>query len=236
MSPGRLQQTGPAQHEWLIHFCGRPEGTSPTPYLPEDIDWMASSRRLDEILWEKQLRGFPPFGADRDQPMVCLSESPPDHLAWLLQRGWQPWGLLFNRQDVYDAGGGPVWYAREAQYRDLGRVHRPWAVRFETNPGNRSDWLHEREWRIPLSPERPWLDLDVVPPVGVLLGEPDWEPSERSIMVDTGRFIDVSTGAEAHPGDLYAEPYIEQVQALPELWTQVEHWYWDVNRGRVVSQ
>ncbi len=96
---------------------------------------MTPAERLDSILWGETLYGFPPFGADKDQPMVCFSESPLDHLQWLLAtRGWPGWGLFFTRQAVYGLGGGPVWYTRTPQWHGLGRDQRRWAVRFDATP------------------------------------------------------------------------------------------------------
>jgi hypothetical protein len=100
---------------------------------------MTVEQRLDSILWEQRLYGFPPFGAYVDQPMICFSESPPDHLRWLIAtRGWPAWGLLFFRQYIYDIGGGPVWHTRATQHAELNREQRRWAVRLDTTPVSRS--------------------------------------------------------------------------------------------------
>ncbi len=221
-----LQQAGPAQSEYLIHFCGRPAGTSMNDAVPAAIVEWHPCQRLDNILWEQRLYAFPPFGAD--QPMVCLSETPADHLDWLLAtRGWPPWGLVFTRQQVYEAGGGPVWYARQAQYEALTWELRQWAVRFDTTLGSTSDWLHEREWRIPVEPEVAALGLPVGSVTGVLIGDPTWTPSSRLVPVDTGTFINSATGAQTWPDDPYAQPYIAQAWSLPTLWATAPHWYWD---------
>ncbi|MGW6445171.1 hypothetical protein [Lentzea sp. NPDC055074] len=190
---------------------------------------LTASERLDEILWHENLRGFPPFGAQADQPMVCLSESPPEHLRWLLNQGWAPWGVLFTRQSVYDIEGGSVWYARSAQHDELQRAQLPWAVRFETAPGNRSDWLAEREWRIPVLPELPGLNLDVVRVAALLIGEPDWQPSVRQIRVQTGGFVDMSTGQPTYfdGSNPYLVPEEREILALPRLWQSTPRWYWD---------
>jgi hypothetical protein len=77
---GSLQQTGPAQYDWLIHFCGRPPGSKMNTYVPPEIAAQTPRQRLDNILWEQRLNGYRPFGAGSDQRMICLSESPPDHM------------------------------------------------------------------------------------------------------------------------------------------------------------
>jgi hypothetical protein len=206
-----LQSPGPAQYGWLIHFCGRPLQSEPTPSLPESIKGQDPSVRLSNILCNGWLYGFPPHGAKQPreygpgmmpppgaiQPMLCLSESPPARLHWLLNiRGWQPWGLFFLRQRVYDIGGGPVWYIRDEQFRYLRDDQKPWVARLHTGPLGRSDWLHEREWRIPLPVEPDSgahtqflgaspgsvgvLHLSIITPVVILIGRSDWQPANPS--------------------------------------------------------
>jgi len=217
--PGLLGAAGPAQFELLIHFCGRP-GSTLTPSVPQGIRDQEPKERLANILWEGQIRGFAPYGSD--SPMVCLSESPLEHLRWLLlNRQWPPWGLLLWRQTVYGLGGGPVWYARTEQLDALPAELRSWAVRFETG-NNRSDWLHEREWRIPVPLDNPVLPL---PPDGVpviLVGDPQWQPTapvRRTIFVDQFG-MPVAPGQPGHP-------QVVDVPELPHLWTAAERWYWD---------
>lgn len=201
-----------------------------TPSVPHEITSMAPSERLDNILWEEQLRGFPPFGAPSEHPMICLSESPPDHLRWLLTaREWPPWGLIFSRQTVYDIRGGPVWHVRTEHIAELPREHLRWAVRLDTTPGNRSDWLFEREWRIPLSASDTTLTLTSDNLVGILVGDPCWEPSYRQ--VDTGMLINASNGELAYPGDPHAIPDFRP--DLPRLWGEATfRIYWDATAQR----
>lgn len=222
---GPLGAAGPAQFEMLIHFCGRPASAPPTPTVPPFIRDQPPWQRLSNILWEGQIRGFAPFGAEL--PMVCLSESPLDHLNWLLSsRQWPPWGLLLSRQTVYDLGGGPVWYARKEQLAALPEQLRSWAVRFDTGP-NRSDWLHEREWRIPVSSANPTLQLPAAVPV-ILVGDPHWRPSRPTLRTV---FVDES-GMETMPGQ--GHPQLVEVQELPYLWATAERWYWDAANQQIL--
>jgi len=219
--PGLLGAAGPAQFEFLIHFCGRPSSAAMTPTVPQTIRDLQPWQRLHNILWEGQIRGFPPFGSD--SPMVCLSESPLEHLRWLLShRQWPPWGLLLRRQTAYDLGGGPVWYARTEQLATLPAELRGWAVRFEAG-ANRSDWLHEREWRIPVPPNDTVLHLPPGSVPVILVGDPQWQPSalvQRTVFVD-------HYGMPAAPGQP-GHPQIVDVPELPHLWSAaVERWYWD---------
>lgn len=131
----------------LTHFCDR---ARPQSSIPATIRDMAAPRRLESILWESRLRAFVTY-SDGD-PAVCFTEATLSGLNFLIgRRNYQPWGLVFDRQSVYDAGGGPVWYARSEEYYSLmdlcrsGRISgrlQSWMVRLE--PGS-SDWLEERE-------------------------------------------------------------------------------------------
>lgn len=226
--PGLLGAAGPAQFEWLIHFCGRPSLAPATPTVPQWVRSQQPCQRLDNILWERQIRGFAPFGSDL--PMVCLSESPLAHLQWLLSdRKWPPWGLLLWRQTVYNLGGGPVWYARTEQLAALPEELRAWAVRFETGT-SRSDWLHEREWRIPVPKTNPVLEL---PPDGVpviLIGDSNWRPTTRLVR---RRVLVDQFGGPVPPG---APSYWKDVDVpeLPWLWTAaLQHWYWDSEKQQI---
>jgi hypothetical protein len=63
------------------------------PSVTSYIKNLTPEKRLENILWERRILGFPPFGWDVTQPMVCISESPARHLKWLLNtRKWPPWG------------------------------------------------------------------------------------------------------------------------------------------------
>ena len=63
---------------------------------------------------------------------TTISRAWPHGLNFLIgRRHYQPWGLVFDRQSVYDAGGGPVWYARPDEYysaRQRQCSHLPAAV------------------------------------------------------------------------------------------------------------
>lgn len=231
---GVLEQAGPAQNELLTHFCGRPAGARMTPHVPPEIAMLQPKQRLERILWEQRLLGFPPFGANYAYPMLCLSESPPDHLRWLFQvRGWQPWGVMFTRQQVYDMGGGPAWYTRQAQYDTLTEQQRPWAVRLDAAPENKSDWLHEREWRTPVLAANPAVILPIGSVAGIIVGERDWQPV-RPIPSESGHYINGLTGEYTMANDPYGQPLMQDVPTLPPLWTNAVRWFWDFSTAKLV--
>jgi hypothetical protein len=111
---------------------------------------MTAPQRLESILWQSRLRAFVTYsGGD---PAICLTEATLPGLGFLIgRRSYQPWGLVLDRQSVFDAGGGPVWYARPEEYYSVQKISsrvKSWLVRLE--PGS-SDWLEEQEWRVPIS-------------------------------------------------------------------------------------
>jgi hypothetical protein len=225
-----LNPAGPAQSEFLIHFCGRPEGRPHTNGLAEWIRSLTPEQRLANVLWEQTIYGTIPFGVDHPHTAVCLSESPLSHLKWLLDSGWPAWGLLLRRQHVYDLGGGPVWYARPEQFQDMTRQQRAWATRLETTPGNRSDWTHEREWRIPVPTENPALHLEPADIAAILVADPSWQP----IRHDPGHLVDGCTGEYTHPGNPYA---IEgpPILMLPPAWKGLQRWFLDQSTQQFMS-
>ena len=128
---------------------------------------MRPEERLDAILAGQAQFGFPPFsrpptGAAPNPPgpCVCYSESPPDHLAHLIvDRCFQPWGIVITREQMLKAGGGAVAYVPDTVYSTLYQAGlAAWAVR--TSSG--SQWMHEREWlRVPETPSMAY-DLQIL--------------------------------------------------------------------------
>lgn len=227
MSQGSLGWAGPAQSDLLVHLCGRPTNTRQTPHVPPDIASASAAARLDRILTTGQMKGFPPFGAEADQPTACFSESPLPHLIHLLKRGWQPWGLLFTRQWVYDQGGEPVSYMRKARWDTRQRQDKPFAVRLEADPGEGwSDWTHEREWRVPLDPQRPYLTLTPQSVAGILIGDSSWQPTPG-----WGPFINRISGQLSDGNDPFDEPWPEP----PPIWTSAPKWLWNSSTGQFLT-
>lgn len=169
----------------ITHFCDR---ARPQSYLPVDILRMTAPDRLASILWEGRLRSFTTYsGGD---PATCFTEATIAGLEFLIRvRCYQPWGLVFERQSIYEAGGGPVWYARQSEYAQihkLGPRAQAWAVRLEAGS---SDFLEEREWRIPvapISPGEPAVLLRGLPLVALLVGDPHWRPIRQGYVQPSG--------------------------------------------------
>lgn len=168
----------PAQHpglsEELTHLCGRARQDQ----VPADVAAMPPPDRLKAILWEGGIRGFPPYGAT--EPVVSFTESRAEGLAYLIrEKSWAPWGIVLDRDSVFQAGGGPVWYVRGDRWQDLwgqgpGWV-KSWAVKLQ--PGE-AEWLHEREWRVPV----PYLAISQPQVRAVVVGNPNWSPGTRTVV------------------------------------------------------
>src|SRR5258708_1820029 len=193
----------------LTHFCDRtrPQAAG----IPAEITSMAAPQRLASILWESRLRAFVTYsGGD---PAICLTEVTLNGLNFLIrERHYQRWGLVFDRQSVYDAGGGPVWYARPDEYYSVRQISdrvRSWLVRLE--PGS-SDWLEEQEWRILVSaaaaPE-PALPLQALRLVALLVGDQNWSPTP-----------DAWALSPAARGPVYGP-------TVPGLLAGIPGWWWD---------
>jgi hypothetical protein len=163
----------PELSPWLIHYCDR--GRPLNDYVDKEIREMGGSERLASILWDGYFRAFRVYS--QGDPVVCFSEATRAGITFFMRnRSYQPWGLIVDRDSVYRAGGGPVWYARTTEYKALPKHpsrFRSWAVELA---GHKNDWLEEREWRIPREPQVPKtvVELSELQPVGVLVGDPDW--------------------------------------------------------------
>ncbi|MFB7454861.1 hypothetical protein [Streptomyces sp. NPDC056194] len=210
---------GPAQSDDLFHFTGR-NGNRPRD-VPEEIQRMKPSERLDSIITQQKLLAFPPFGAR--QACVCFSECPPEQLAYLITMGlFLPWGVVVRRSQVMDCGGGSVSYVPDKVYEKFERAGlEHWAVR----TGEKSTWLHEREWRLP--PKGKGIRLNALR--AILIGDETWRPS----LVDTNEWINAETGELClGPGDT---PSARPRQHYPELWRQSEIWVWDATAKRMIK-
>jgi hypothetical protein len=187
---------------------------------------LSAQERLESILWNQALWAFVTYSGGH--PAVNFTESTMDGLRFLIRdRRYQPWGLMFDRQSVYDAGGAPVWHARREQYEKLKQLNDPdlrtWALRLD--PETESDWLEEREWRIPRPaisgqppPAVPLYELRLV---GLLVGDPSWTGAQHryAIAAATGQYA-WGNFFPPMPSGLsrwWWNPEAELIQPLPPL-------------------
>jgi hypothetical protein len=162
----------PDVSDHLIHFTGR---VGPKMAVDPVIANMQAQQRLARILVDGVLRGFETFGADA--PVVCFTESTKQAVPrLLLQRRYEPCGIAFSKQFVFDNGGGPALYVRGDEWvtatQGLPQPLRARLVRFwpgaAADPGeylpshltSMSEWLHEREWRVAGDLHFAWSDVE----------------------------------------------------------------------------
>lgn len=143
----------------LVHFC--------------------SAEELASIVQAGELRasntGY--FGV----PAVCFTEAPPGNWDEIANRQGG-FGIVFRRPDIIRKQGGPAVYMREEVLSDQAKVGfaeslKPFVnlVREASGARPRHDFLHEREWRTPVS-----IRLDDTEPFALIRGEfsrktPGWK-------------------------------------------------------------
>jgi hypothetical protein len=157
----------------VIHFTGRQGGRI---NVDDDILNLSDEERLSRIVTSGTIRAFATWAAPL--PVVCFTESTPAALRTLIADGrYTPFGVAFNKQAVFDQRGGPALYVRGDEWHHLHALPnelRSRAVRFwpgaEPDAGealpdhltNPSEWLHEREWRVPANFRFDWDDVAYV--------------------------------------------------------------------------
>lgn len=155
----------------LIHFTGR---NGPRINVEPAITELSAQERLLHILVDGVIRGFETFAAAA--PVVCFTESTKAAVMRLIREGrYEPCGIGFSKQLVFDKDGGPALYVRGDEWQTateaLPLPLRSRLVRFwpgaepeagQILPGHlstMSEWLHEREWRAPTELRFGWTDV-----------------------------------------------------------------------------
>lgn len=164
---------------------------------------MTPEQRVRQILIDGKIRASRTFYASA--PVVCFTECTLNGLAYLISSGlYQPWGLVFDKQTLWDRKGGPVFYVRGDDWSDMQQLTEPLrsrAVRYE--PGNH-EWVEEREWRLPGTGSPPGFRFSLSDVQAVLTPTFAWPPSETSDPDDT-----------------------------PGWATGIPHWWWNGHKGAV---
>ena len=175
----------------LIHFTER---TGPRINVDPAIEALPGQERLLRILVDGVVRGFQTFGAGA--PVVCLTESVKASVMRLIHdRRYEPCGIGFSKQHVFDRNGGPALYVRGDEWSTatatLPQPLRCRLVRFwpgaEPDPGEglpdhlltKSEWLHEREWRVPTELRFDWQDVKFL-----IVPDPHWQDHYASWIED----------------------------------------------------
>jgi hypothetical protein len=155
--------------QFVTHMTSR--SCPPSDALAESIRQSSGAGRLSSILRSGAILGSRPYGTPTH--VVCFTESTLDGIGHLISdRGYEPWGIVFAKDVVYAAGGGPVHYVRDDEWAGY-REHLPAAmvsraVRFA--PGT-ADWSHEREWRVPAIGSPPMFSFDLTSVYAIIVGD-----------------------------------------------------------------
>ncbi|MEX2251454.1 MAG: hypothetical protein WD895_05195 [Acidimicrobiia bacterium] len=203
----------PDLSELLVHFTGRPR---PRTDLPDAIRQLDARGRLEGILQERAIWAMTTFYAP--VPTVCFTESTRPGLEYMIgEAGFEPWGIVFHRETVFDQGGGPVFHLRddEWEYRDrLPDRLRSRIIRFA--PGE-AEWVEEREWRVPYDSGEPGFVFTPDQVVALIVGDPRWPPpvEKMDMVFELG---DWGPGIVPSPPDW-----------LPDC----ERWIWQPERQRL---
>ena len=198
----------------LIHFTGRTGGRFA---VPDEIRNLNAPDRLAQILYQGRIRAVPTFGTGM-RPIVAFTESSQASVLRLISEDrYTPWGIGFSKQFIFDQGGGPVLYVRGDEWDAAtavlpdplrARVVRFWpgAAWAEGDPltfdgtqqlpdalASTSEWLHEREWRVPHDVVFGWDDVKFL-----IVPVPDW-----------------AVGQAHHYGIAYGGEYERHFGAIP---------------------
>lgn len=195
----------PDLSDYVVHLTGR---ARPRPDLDGQIRAMTAEERLRSILYDREIRAFTTFYAA--SPVVCFTESTVAGLTYLIaEHHYEPWGLVFDKQVVWDAGAGPALYVRGDEWhaaQQMEEALRARAVRYE--PG-RHEWVQEREWRLPVPPPGTGFRFERSQVHAMLVADFGWPPDE------------VHQRYDPRTGD--SEP--EHV--VPEWAAGIPRWWWD---------
>lgn len=161
------QYNRPDLSNHLVHFVARGDSWPPTGGPPESVRQMTAHQRLGAIIRERIIRAFRPFGSDA--PAVCFTESTRSAIAQAVRtRPYEPYGIGFTKEFVFDRGGGPAFYVRGDEWPHVSampaglrfRATRYWPGSVREREGedipwylNTCEWYHEREWRAPAEPQ-----------------------------------------------------------------------------------
>lgn len=159
----RVRRFGLIEHpdfnDVVVHFTGRSGPSHSSPEVARMTDW----QRLQSIVAAGELRGFEMPGARASA--ACFTEATAAGCSWLIRsHRYTSCGLAFRKDLLFGSGGGPVLQVRGDEWDAVGswparlraRAVRLWpgadADGPETLPwwlSGRSEWLYEREWRVP---------------------------------------------------------------------------------------
>ena len=124
--------------------------------------------KLVSILTNKTIHASPmPLVGEASS--VCFTECVWDALVAHGIR-YSSYGVVFSKRTIFQAGGGPALYVRgdilQKEIDGLPQPFKAFVVPFDPDglvqPGVIQDWIHEREWRLPISFKFEYADVRYV--------------------------------------------------------------------------
>lgn len=125
--------------------------------------------KLMNILKTRTIYPSPMPFLPRSPEAVSFTECVWDALTQLAEQ-YSSYGLVFKKHLIFSNGGGPALYVRGDCVNELGeglpKSIEPFVAPFDPEQvmkkGVTLDWLHEREWRLPLALKFEYADLEYV--------------------------------------------------------------------------
>ena len=188
----RVQPFSPIGHpdfnEVVVHFTGR-RSTSEE-----------ASRRLLQVVEGGAILATLPYG--NDLGAACFTESTVRGVSWLIARKhFVPYGIAFTKAFLFNNGGAPAIVIRGDEWRHVrnlppelrARTIRLWpgatADLGEVLPAHletRSEWLGEREWRVPADTGTPAIRFGTDDIAFLVVPDAGWVESNVRNLVKSG--------------------------------------------------
>lgn len=179
----------PDFNEVVVHFTGRAHSS------------LDADRRLSQVVESGQIIASIPYG--NDLGTACFTESTAAGVSWLVQqRHFAPYGIAFTKPFLFAHGGSPALAIRGDEWHHVrqlppslrARAIRLWpgaaAEEGETLPHHlqtRSEWLIEREWRLPADAGSATLSFGPEEIAFLVVPNPDWIRTKVRSHVKAGR-------------------------------------------------
>lgn len=229
-APLRLRQS-PDVPDVLLHMTWR-YGKRPGA-LPPGVEAQTPAQRVGSILHMGGIFYGSTF--DSASRVVCFAQTTRRALSALTANRFFPAGIAFRKQAVWDAGGGPVHYIRGDHWDEWRNAQLPDGIKalgvrlwpenldapdpttfFRDGVRGPSEWMHEREWRIPQPVGAPWGWTFARDAVAFLIFE---GPGQRDEMLATLRYWRGHDGWAASLPVAYHAPHHRTFEGVDDaLW------------------
>lgn len=189
----RIRPFSPIHHpdfnEVVVHFTGR------------RCTGEEASRRLLQVIEAGAIVATIPYGNDLGS--ACFTESTVRGVSWLISTNhFVPYGIAFTKSFVFAHGGAPAIVVRGDEWKHVrslppelrARTVRLWPGALpdlgESLPAHlhtRSEWLGEREWRVPADAGAAALTFETHDIAFLVVPDADWIKLHVRSLVKEGR-------------------------------------------------